>query len=101
MNEQILRTCEFSATNAARQPQQPDRKTQGDETMNLVDYATQRIVDLNLDETGPLGTESVVAYDDADEGKVRISDGHYEVICATNEEVDQQLQVWVDWIDED
>ena len=70
-------------------------------TETLVRYAEEKISKLNLGDGGPLGTEFVCAYDDADEGKVRISDGHGEEICDSEESIDAALQAWVDWIDED
>ena len=70
-------------------------------TESLVKYAEQQIEELNLGANGPLGTEFVCAYDDAGEGKVRISDGHGEEICDSPEAIDAALQAWVDWIEED
>lgn len=69
-------------------------------TQELVKYAEQQIAELNLGADGTLGTEFVVAYDDVGAGKVRISDGHGEGVCSSQEEVDSALQAWVDWINE-
>jgi hypothetical protein len=70
-------------------------------TQTLAEYAAQRIEALGLGENGSLGTEFVVAYDDAGPNRVRISDGHHTDICGSREAVDASLQGWVDWINED
>lgn len=67
---------------------------------DLLKYAESRIEELNLGADGPLGTEFVVAYDDAGPGRVRISDGCGEAVCTSRKEVDTELQGWVDWINE-
>jgi hypothetical protein len=70
-------------------------------TQTLAEYAAERIEALGLGENGPLGTEFVVAYDDAGPNRVRISDGHAEEICNSRDAVNEALQGWVDWINED
>ncbi len=70
-------------------------------TEELVAYAEAQIKALHLGHGGPLGTEFVVAYDDAGPGKVRISDGHGAEVCASREAVDAALSAWADWIAED
>jgi hypothetical protein len=65
-----------------------------------VGYAEERIEALGLGDGGPLGTEFVVAYDDAGEGAVRISDGHGEEVCTSRAAVDAALKAWADWIAE-
>lgn len=69
-------------------------------TEQLKRYAEEQIEALGLGHGGELGTEFVVAYDDAGPGKVRISDGHGQDICDSEAEVDASLQAWVDWIAE-
>lgn len=69
-------------------------------TRELMAYAETKIESLGLGPSGPLGTEFVVAYDDAGEDAVRISDGHGESTCSSREQVDLALQSWVDWIGE-
>lgn len=69
-------------------------------TTGLVAYAERRIEELGLGDGGPLGTEFVVAYDDAGPGAVRVSDGHGAEVCRSEAEVDASLQAWVDWVNE-
>ncbi len=70
-------------------------------TAGLAAYAEERIEALDLGDGGPLGTEFVVAYDDAGDGRVRISDGHAEEVCDSKESVDAALKGWADWVAED
>lgn len=76
------------------------RQVVNEGTAKLLTYAEEQIKELNLGPNGPLGTEFVVAYDDAGPCRVRISDGHGEEICDSETTVDSALQSWVDWIKE-
>ena len=68
--------------------------------MDLTEYANKRIVELGLGAGGKLGTEFVVAYNDAGPGFTRLSDGHVSDECDSVESIEESLLEWREWADE-